>query len=83
MSNLSSLIANLSEEKINVLLPNETALIKGGTYGYGYGRGKSGKKKSGKKSGRGGYGYGGGKSGKKSGKKGGYGYGGGYGYNCH
>jgi hypothetical protein len=52
MSNLSSLVANLSADKINLLLPAETALVKGGTYGkgkYGKGYGKSAKSKSNKK----------------------------------
>ena len=64
MTKLTTILANLSEENINVLLPNQTSLIKGGTNRCG---GKSGKNKGGGKSGK----NKGGKSGKNGGNGGG------------
>ena len=59
MTNLTSLMANLSELKMDVLSSDQMSNLKGGC-GSSYGGGKSHKNKSGKnKSGHGG-GYGGG-----------------------
>ncbi len=69
MTNLTSLMANLSELKMDVLSTNQMSNLKGGC-GSSYGGGKSHKNKSGRnKSGRNKSGHGGG-------------YGGGYGGGC-
>ena len=56
MSNLKSL---LNEEQINVILPTQAYMVKGGTNSYGGGKSKKkSKNKSKKKSKSGGYGCG-------------------------
>ena len=71
MTNLTSLLANLTELKMDVLTSNQMSNLKGGCGSYG--GGKSGHKKSGHN-----------KSGKnKSGHNGGYGGGCGCSCGCH